>query len=126
MLYMVQDILDYSLLESNQLILHPSLFSVSQILEDSIGLFKQLAKDKKIWLYFNYDSSAGSGTGLPEKIRTDPGRFQKMLIKILSVSIKYTERGHIRVSAQKIVEEATGQAKIKFIIEDTGVGMTNG
>jgi signal transduction histidine kinase len=68
-------------------------FSVVQVLEDSINLFKQLAKDKKIWLYYIYDSS------LPEKIRTDQKRFQKILIKILSVSIKYTERGQIKVSA---------------------------
>lgn len=63
-------------------------------MEDSINLFKQLAKDKKIWLYYIYDSS------LPEKIQTDLKRFQKILIKILSVSIKYTERGQIKVSAQ--------------------------
>ena len=68
-------------------------FSVVQVLEDSINLFNQLAKDKKIWLYYIYDSS------LPEKIRTDLKRFQKILIKILSVSIKYTERGQIKVSA---------------------------
>jgi len=71
-----------------------SHFSVVQVLEDSINLFKQLAKDKKIWLYYIYDSS------LPEKIQTDLKRFQKILIKILSVSIKYTERGQIKVSAQ--------------------------
>jgi signal transduction histidine kinase len=70
-----------------------SHFSVVQVLEDSINLFKQLAKDKKIWLYYIYDSS------LPEKILTDQKRFQKILIKILSVSIKYTERGQIKVSA---------------------------
>jgi signal transduction histidine kinase len=73
--------------------MHASNFSVVQVLEDSINLFKQLAKDKKIWLYYIYDSS------LPEKIRTDLKRFQKILIKILSVSIKYTERGQIKVSA---------------------------
>lgn len=73
--------------------MHASNFSVVQVLEDSISLFKQLAKDKKIWLYYIYDSS------LPEKIRTDLKRFQKILIKILSVSIKYTERGQIKVSA---------------------------
>jgi signal transduction histidine kinase len=70
-----------------------SHFSVVQVLEDSINLFKQLAKDKKIWLYYIYDSS------LPDKILTDQKRFQKILIKILSVSIKYTERGQIKVSA---------------------------
>jgi signal transduction histidine kinase len=73
--------------------MHSSNFSVVQVLEDSINLFKQLAKDKKIWLYYIYDSS------LPEKIRTDQKRFQKILIKIISVSIKYTERGQIKVSA---------------------------
>ena len=70
-----------------------SHFSVVQVLEDSINLFKQLARDKKIWLYYIYDSS------LPEKILTDQKRFQKILIKILSVSIKYKERGQIKVSA---------------------------
>ena len=73
--------------------MHSSNFSVVQVLEDSINLFKQLAKDKKIWLYYIYDSS------LPEKIRTDQKRFQKILIKIISVSIKYTESGQIKVSA---------------------------
>jgi signal transduction histidine kinase len=72
---------------------------VAQVLEESINLFKQLAKDKKIWLYYSYDSQGGNVSALPEKIRTDHSRFQKMLIKILSVSIKYTERGQIKVSA---------------------------
>ena len=93
MLYMAQDLLDFSLLQSDSLALQSSHFSAEQVLEDSISLFKQLAKDKRIWLYYNYDSC------LPEKIRTDQKRFQKILIKILSVSIKYTERGHIKVSA---------------------------
>ena len=47
-----------------------------------------------------------------------------MLIKILSVSIRYTERGNIKISAKKIKDEA-GCPKIKFLIEDTGAGMTN-
>ena len=67
-------------------------------------------------MYYNYDCS----TGLPELIQTDFYRFQKIIINILSIAIKQTERGHIRVSATK--QEVD---KIKFIFEDTGIGMTN-
>jgi two-component system, NarL family, sensor histidine kinase EvgS len=60
--------------------------------------------------------------GVPRTICADPLRLKQVLTNVLNNAAKYTERGSIEFSL-RVVEQAGGGAALRFVVEDTGVGI---
>jgi len=52
----------------------------------------------------------------------DPGRVRQILTNLLTNSIKFTNQGYVRFSVKK-EKETPDSAEIKFVVEDTGIGI---
>ena len=116
MLRIVDDILDYSKLESDKLQLESTSFNVRELLEGVIQLMERPAQSKGLRLSLQLDPSVR----LP--VRGDPVRLRQVLGNLVSNAVKFTERGSVSVSVRRIGETAA-QHQLRFEVSDTGIGI---
>ena len=113
LLSVLNEILDISKIESGQLDIEQTRFSVSQLLNEIESIFKGLCQEKG--LYFDLERAPN----LPADILSDPTRIRQILMNLLGNAVKFTESGRISLT----VKFAKAEQQLSFIIRDTGIGM---
>ena len=92
LLRVINDILDYSKIESGKMSFEDSLFSLEKVIEDSINLVLFEATKKGISIEKQIDKD------VPRFIVTDRGRLRQVLLNLLSNAVKFTESGLVKLS----------------------------
>lgn len=122
LLSILNDILDYSKIESGRFEIERMACSPFQIVEETIDMVHIRAKERDVDLKVDYVLP------LPETIHTDPLRLKQILLNLVGNAIKFTERGSVvlRVSVDGLAvgAETDRGTHIRFDIIDTGIGMT--
>ncbi len=124
LLALINDILDVSQIEVNQVKLYPKDFNLGECLADVINIVRPRATPKKI--AFNYQGSPA----LPRAVYADEKRLRQGLLELLDNAIKFTEKGHVTLTVEVLENAAKTKSsqvtaeKIRFQIEDSGIGMT--
>lgn len=118
LLTVINDILDFSKVESGRLDIEEVQFSLSVIVRDVDKMLSFAAKRKN--LDFSSDISDHIVNDLV--VMGDPGRVRQIVTNLLTNSIKFTNQGHVRFSVLK-EKETEDAIEIKFVIEDTGIGI---
>lgn len=116
LLQIINDLLDFSKIETGVLSLEQSSFNLRTIIEDLMGI-----------IFFNFDKPEIEviciiEEDVPEKLMGDAGRLRQILINLLGNAKKFTHQGHILLH---VSAEQTGNSSVcvKFTIEDTGIGV---
>ena len=118
LLHIINDVLDISKIESGKLEVELNEFSLFDLTEHIVELFSINAKNKNIKFVYSVDPK------LPHLIISDSTRLQQVISNLLSNAIKFTsEYGKIYFKID-VLEQDNDNAKIKFSIKDTGIGMT--
>lgn len=112
LLNIANDFLDVQNLEENKVFLDKTPVDIVKILEDIIPDLSNLAKEKNLYLVFNKPSFS-----IP-LFNMDQSRLQQVYINLISNAIHYTIKGGVTISF-----ENNGDAGIKIIFEDTGIGI---
>ncbi|MED5387622.1 MAG: 7TM diverse intracellular signaling domain-containing protein [Pseudomonadota bacterium] len=118
LLTVINDILDYSKIESGKLELDYQSVQLESIVDDCVRLFALRSSEKQLPLYIHIDSR------VPERIKTDPIRLKQIITNLLSNAFKFTDRGS--VSLHVTVKQPTNADKLcvlMFEVVDTGVGL---
>lgn len=111
----VNDIFDYSRIESGKIKLHSVDFRLDETINETTGYFKDAAVKKNITVNVNTD-------GITENnLFGDLNKFKQVLINVLSNAIKFTDEGSVLVVAKS--EKSNNHAWIEVMIEDTGIGI---
>lgn len=121
LLYIINDILDVTKLESRQVALENIAFNLAQTAEDIISIHSAAASQKGLDLLLRY------APHMPEWITGDPGRIRQILNNLLGNAIKFTQTGYILVDIGFKGEKtpSPGQSLILDIkVEDTGIGIS--
>lgn len=114
LLRLINDILDYSKLQVDELELHVEDIDVIQIMDNLKSKALHLAQRNNNTLIFNEDQNIG-------KIRGDMLRIRQVLFNLIENACKFTHQGTITVSASRI---GGGNGDIvKIAVKDTGVGI---
>jgi len=116
LLVIINDVLDYSKIEADKLILHPEPFDLERTIHDIIMLLQPTACDKGLDMLVDYDMF------LPTGFIGDPGRIRQVLTNLLGNAIKFTTEGHVAVRVVGIAVDGADTA-IHINIEDTGIGI---
>lgn len=116
LLALLNDVLDYSKLESQQFSLEKIGFKPRKVLNDVHSTFERVASKKKIELKFEVDKNS------PEVLIGDPIRLKQMLFNLVSNSLKFTETGFVKVKLE-MAELKNGQIWMDFVVEDSGIGI---
>jgi signal transduction histidine kinase len=109
---LISDILDISKIESEQLDIEKSVFSIAQLLTDLKMVLRLRFGEKGIQL-----NVTQRGT-VAEFILSDSLRLRQILVNMIGNAIKFTERGSVHV----VYEVLEGQ--LVFTVKDTGVGIS--
>ncbi|MDJ0725052.1 MAG: ATP-binding protein [Prochloraceae cyanobacterium] len=121
LLTLIEDILDFSKNQLNQIELHPSELELSDFLNEVIDLVAPLAQRKELKLIKRLQD-------LPLGVIVDEKRLRQVLINLLTNAIKFTDSGQISLQVTAIEPIATKdslpQQKLRFEVQDTGIGMT--
>lgn len=135
LLTLINDVLDISKIEAQKLELYPTDFCLENFLRGVQEICFNSAEQKEI------DFSYQALNRLPTTIRADEKRLRQVLINLLGNAIKFTDKGGVifKVNAvSKLLDKVKSELqikdvaeaeeplihKIRFQIEDTGIGMT--
>ncbi|KAH7027702.1 uncharacterized protein B0I36DRAFT_247629 [Microdochium trichocladiopsis] len=118
LLTVINDILDFSKVESGHLDIEEVQFSLSVVVQDVSKMLSFAAERKH--LDFRSDISQDIADGLV--VLGDPGRVRQIITNLLTNSIKFTNHGHVSFSVLK-EREYGDTIEIKFVVEDTGIGI---
>lgn len=117
LMQIINDILDYSKIESEKLELDNQSFSVRQCIEETFNILYAKARKKNLKLSYKIDSS------VPEELTGDKNRLRQILINLTGNAIKFTEEGGIAIMVK--TEEISGdKCTLQFAVSDTGIGIT--
>jgi signal transduction histidine kinase/CheY-like chemotaxis protein len=111
----VNDILDYSKLESGNMEIIPVNYSFSGMIKDVLNMMSVRVDDKQV------DIRADVQDGLPDSLIGDEIRLRQILFNLLSNAIKYTEKGYVILDVKG--KEDTGFVDLTISVTDSGIGI---
>jgi signal transduction histidine kinase len=117
MLNLVNQVLDYSKLETEKLELVNAPFNLHDTIKKLITSFSWEADSKKLKLIYEIDNA------IPQIINGDKLRITQVLINIVSNAVKFSESGIIKLTAKKIKED-NATVSIYFEVSDNGIGIS--
>ncbi len=117
LLVIINDVLDYSKIEAEKLVLHPEPFDLERCIHEVVLLLQPVARDKGIDILVEYDLF------LPTVFLGDPGRIRQVLTNLLGNAVKFTLEGHVLVRVVGIQQENSPETQLHVTIEDTGIGI---
>ncbi len=118
LLEILDDILDFSRIESGKLSLESIPFDLREVAKRSVQILSLAAQDKGLALDTKIDEL------LPKWLSGDPGRIQQVLINLLGNAVKFTANGKIELSL-RATQNSTGSWRVLFAVADSGVGITS-
>ena len=119
LLELVNDVLDMSKLESDEVILEEIPFNLSGIFREVFVVIEQIAEEQNIRIAWEKKEI------IHRNLIGSPGYVKRVMMNILSNAVKYNrENGHIYISCVEIPSEQPGMTTMEFVCRDTGIGMT--
>lgn len=116
LLVIINDILDYSKLEAERLVLRPEPFDLERVIHEIAMLLQPRAREKGIDLMIDFDMF------LPTAYVGDPGRLRQVLTNLMGNAVKFTDQGHVLVRVVGL-ELEDGRQQLHVTVEDTGIGI---
>lgn len=116
LLSIINDLLDYSKLESGKLELENIDFNLPVVIKDIIDIVFLRKKNPGLDVTINIKSD------VPVNLMGDPGRLRQILVNLLGNAKKFTAEGKVAVCVE-LIESAAGHVKLQFVVEDTGIGI---
>lgn len=112
----LNDILEFSRIEFGQLQIEDIPFRLADIFKQ-VGSLHRLKADAG-----GIDFKMEIDPGVPDEIRGDPGRLTQILHNLIGNALKFTEAGHVHVTAHPGFCAAGGTC-LEIAVEDTGIGI---
>ncbi len=118
LLGVINDVLDFSKIESGKLELENEPLSVRTTVEEACDIASTRAREKNLALLVDISDD------VPAWVRGDVTRLRQVLLNFINNAIKFTEQGQIVVSVNVLRDfEGNQPASIEFRVKDTGIGI---
>lgn len=113
----IGDLLDISSIEAGKLELEDAPFDLRDTLNDLVHMLGSRAREKGLELDVRVDET------LPWELAGDPVRVRQVLLNLASNAIKFTDSGHVLISAEALARKE-GRVRLRLAVEDTGIGIS--
>ena len=117
LLDIINDVLDFSKIESEQMHLEHIHFDLIDLVEQALAIFVPIAADKGLNLYYRVAPQ------LPRCHLGDPTRVRQIVVNLLSNAIKFTARGKVSVTLDIGPAGEDGKTVLILRVADTGPGI---
>ncbi|MCK6471139.1 MAG: response regulator [Planctomycetes bacterium] len=116
LLTIINDVLDFSKIEAGRMSMETVDFDLRTVVEEAIELIAEHADRKGLELLSLFQGN------VPVRVAGDPGRLRQILLNLLSNAVKFTDRGEVLV---RVTQDGAceGVARIRFEVQDTGIGI---
>jgi signal transduction histidine kinase/DNA-binding response OmpR family regulator/HPt (histidine-containing phosphotransfer) domain-containing protein len=121
LLTLINDILDFTEIDSGKLALEHQPFSLRNCVSDAVGLISNNALAKSLDVIYYVDPQ------VPENIFGDVTRLRQVIVNLLNNAVKFTNQGDVFLSVVKIdkTHKNLEDIELEFSIRDTGIGIKN-
>jgi PAS domain S-box-containing protein len=116
LLNMINDVLNFSKIESGQMTLERAPFVLDQLLDDIAALHADKAASKQLAFSITVDPD------VPHQLIGDVTKLKQIVLNLLSNAIKFTSQGEINIGVHLAPDPAAG-LRLRFSVSDTGIGM---
>jgi PAS domain S-box-containing protein len=116
LLSLINDILNFSQIETGKCTLNIIEFELRIVIEDVLESLAKAAHEKGLVM------TAAVHSDVPHCVAGDPGRLLQVLLILVGNAVKFTETGSIVVSVTR-VDSSTTETIVYFAITDTGIGI---
>jgi two-component system sensor histidine kinase RpfC len=116
LLSLVDGVLNFSRIEAGYVDLVEKPLDLHALVESVSAMFSLEAEKKGLSL------TCELGPGLPHYIRGDENRLRQILVNLAGNAVKFTDAGRVHIRAEEI-HTAGAANRIRFVIEDTGIGI---
>ena len=116
LLSIINDILDLSKIEAGKLTLEQTDFALGQVLDQTASIIGESARAKSLTIKVDGDQ-------VPVWLRGDVLRVRQAMLNLAGNAVKFTEKGGVVLRAA-LLEDHPDRLKVRFSVEDTGVGIT--
>jgi signal transduction histidine kinase/CheY-like chemotaxis protein len=116
LLHVINDILDYSRIESGKVELEEIDFDLTKLIQNLQTSLTPIASEKGLDLILVADE------GLPQLVRGDANRLTQILNNLINNGIKFTHNGWIRIQVI-LLKKDDDHVFVKFLVKDTGIGI---
>jgi two-component system sensor histidine kinase/response regulator len=116
LLGIINDVLDFSKIESGKLEMESIAFDVESVIENVVNLIARSAEDKGLELLCSVDFN------IPRTLIGDPLRIGQILINYANNAVKFTKQGEVRI-AIAIREHTPNAVRLHFSVTDTDTGI---
>ncbi len=117
LLTIINDILDFSKIEAGKLDLEMLDFDLRRAMEEVVELPAMQAHQKGLEFAYQIHSD------IPSLLKGDPGRLRQIITNLSANAIKFTKIGEVVLRVTP-VEETDRRIKIRFAVQDTGIGIS--
>jgi PAS domain S-box-containing protein len=117
----INDILDYSKMESGKIELSNEPFALSELTQSIVDLADPVALRKGIALRLAILDKT------PERLEGDPGKIRQVILNLVMNAIKFTDAGYVELRIEPLlIQEKSGRnvALMRFEVTDTGIGIS--
>jgi len=116
LLSILDDILDLSHLDAEELPLESLSFDLGRLVSQTLALLQPQARSQGLQVDLRFDPA------LPANVMGDPRRLRQILSNLLSNAMKFTERGGVTLAVDQ-VGSVPGSLWVRFSVADTGIGI---
>ena len=119
LLELINEVLDMSKLESDEVVLEEIPFNLNSISEEILGVIEHMAAEQNIRIIWEEKEVTHWN------LIGSPVHVKRILMNILSNAVKYNkENGYVYISCREIPSKQTAMPTLEFVCRDTGIGMT--
>jgi len=119
LLSVVNDVMDFSKIESDELDIAPVNYNLFQMLNECYEMFYQRAQDKNLKFVFDIDPNT------PVELFGDEKRIRQILLNLIYYSLKFTSQGDVtlKVSFERDDDASSDIINLILIVSDSGTGI---
>jgi len=117
LLGIINDILDFSKVEAGQLKVEKVEFDLRALLDGVADIIGLRVEEKGLELVFDEPDD------LREIVIGDPLRLRQILLNLCGNAVKFTESGSVTLRLEQLRQDKSS-VRLRFLVEDTGIGMT--
>ncbi|MDR1471773.1 MAG: transporter substrate-binding domain-containing protein, partial [Synergistaceae bacterium] len=116
LLSIINDVLDFSKIESGLLQLEDAPYEMASVLNDVINVTRARAAEQRLLFLADVNPE------IPSVLRGDAARLRQILMNLLGNAVKYTREGFVRLTADAD-DAGTDAVTLRFVISDSGIGI---